>query len=127
MYGHAAAGRGIKGEGIGDSLNATPAFATAVPSAILASMPTQEINTTQWGIIAQDGNVAESTRRLAVMNLALRGIETLRLANSRCVNRGMNRVKARRVHGKMWPCASTFGPEHADNFRRDLHPDLRAA
>ena len=35
-------------------------------------------------------------RRLAVMNLALRGIE------------------------------ADFGPEHADTFRRDLHPDLRA-
>jgi type I restriction enzyme M protein len=37
-----------------------------------------------------------TTRRLAVMNLALRGIE------------------------------AGFGPEHADTFRRDLHPDLRA-
>ena len=37
-----------------------------------------------------------TTRRLAVMNLALRGIE------------------------------ADFGPEHADTFRRDLHPDLRA-
>ena len=35
-------------------------------------------------------------RRLAVMNLALRGIE------------------------------ADFGPEHADTFRRDLHPDVRA-
>ena len=35
-------------------------------------------------------------RRLAVMNLGLRGIE------------------------------AGFGPEHADTFRRDLHPDLRA-
>ena len=35
-------------------------------------------------------------RRLAVMNLALRGIE------------------------------ADFGPEHADTFRCDLHPDLRA-
>ena len=38
---------------------------------------------------------ALTTRRLAVMNLALRGIE------------------------------ADFGPEHADTFRRDLHPDLR--
>jgi len=37
-----------------------------------------------------------TTRRLAVMNLALRGIE------------------------------ADFGPEHADTFRRELHPDLRA-
>ena len=37
-----------------------------------------------------------TTRRLAIMNLALRGIE------------------------------ADFGPEHADTFRRDLHPDLRA-
>ena len=36
------------------------------------------------------------TRRLTVMNLALRGIE------------------------------ADFGPEHADTFRRDLNPDLRA-
>ncbi len=36
------------------------------------------------------------SRRLAVMNLALHGIE------------------------------ADFGPEHADTFRRDLHPDLRA-
>ena len=36
------------------------------------------------------------TRCLAVMNFALRGIE------------------------------ADFGPEHADTFRRDLHPDLRA-
>ncbi len=37
-----------------------------------------------------------TTRRLAVMNLALRGIE------------------------------ADFGPEHADTFRRDLHPDVLA-
>ncbi len=37
-----------------------------------------------------------TTRRLAIMNLALRGIE------------------------------ADFGPENADTFRRDLHPDLRA-
>lgn len=37
-----------------------------------------------------------TTRRLAVMNLAIRGIE------------------------------ADFGEEHADTFRRDLHPDLRA-
>ena len=37
-----------------------------------------------------------TTRRLAVINLALRGIE------------------------------ADFGPEHADTFRRELHPDLRA-
>ena len=46
---------------------------------------------TVWG---QESN--PTTRRLAVMNLALRGIE------------------------------ADFGPEHADTFRRDLHPDLRA-
>jgi type I restriction enzyme M protein len=45
-------------------------------------------------IYAQESN--PTTRRLAVMNLALRGIE------------------------------ADFGPEHADTFRRDLHPDLRA-
>ena len=45
-------------------------------------------------IYAQESNA--TTRRLAVMNLALRGIE------------------------------ADFGPEHADTFRRDLHPDLRA-
>jgi len=37
-----------------------------------------------------------TTRRLAIMNIALRGIE------------------------------ADFGPENADTFRRDLHPDLRA-
>ncbi len=45
-------------------------------------------------IYGQESN--PTTRRLAVMNLALRGIE------------------------------ADFGPEHADSFRRDLHPDLRA-
>ena len=45
-------------------------------------------------IYGQESN--PTTRRLAVMNLALRGIE------------------------------ADFGPEHADTFRRDLHPDLRA-
>lgn len=37
-----------------------------------------------------------TTRRLAVMNFALRGIE------------------------------ADFGPEHGDTFRRDLHRDIRA-
>ncbi len=45
-------------------------------------------------IYGQESNA--TTRRLAVMNLALRGIE------------------------------ADFGAEHADTFRRDLHPDLRA-
>jgi type I restriction enzyme M protein len=45
-------------------------------------------------IYGQESN--STTRRLAVMNLALRGIE------------------------------ADFGPEHADTFRRNLHPDLRA-
>jgi type I restriction enzyme M protein len=45
-------------------------------------------------IYGQESNA--TTRRLAIMNLALRGIE------------------------------ADFGPEHADTFRRDLHPDLRA-
>jgi len=45
-------------------------------------------------IYGQESNA--TTRRLAVMNLALRGIE------------------------------ADFGPEHADTFRRTLHPDLRA-
>ena len=45
-------------------------------------------------IYGQESNA--TTRRLAVMNLALRGIE------------------------------ADFGPEHADTFRRDIHPDLRA-
>jgi type I restriction enzyme M protein len=45
-------------------------------------------------IYGQESNA--TTRRLAVMNLALRGIE------------------------------ADLGPEHADTFRRDLHPDLRA-
>ena len=45
-------------------------------------------------IYGQESNA--TTRRLALMNLALRGIE------------------------------ADFGVEHADTFRRDLHPDLRA-
>ncbi|QDU87952.1 Type I restriction enzyme EcoKI M protein [Pirellulimonas nuda] len=45
-------------------------------------------------VYGQESNA--TTRRLAVMNLALRGIE------------------------------ADFGPEHADTFRRDLHADLRA-
>lgn len=45
-------------------------------------------------IYGQESN--STTRRLALMNLAIRGIE------------------------------ADFGPEHADTFRRDLHPDLRA-
>ena len=45
-------------------------------------------------IYGQESN--PTTRRLAIMNLALRGIE------------------------------ADFGPENADTFRRDLHPDLRA-
>ena len=45
-------------------------------------------------VFGQESNA--TTRRLAVMNLALRGIE------------------------------ADFGPEQADSFRRDLHPDLRA-
>jgi type I restriction enzyme M protein len=45
-------------------------------------------------IYGQESN--STTRRLALMNLALRAIE------------------------------ADFGPENADTFRRDLHPDLRA-
>ncbi len=45
-------------------------------------------------IYGQESN--PTTRRLAIMNLALRGIE------------------------------ADFGPEQADTFRRDIHPDLRA-
>jgi len=45
-------------------------------------------------IYGQESNA--TTRRLAIMNLAIRGIE------------------------------ADIGPEHADTFRRDLHPDLRA-
>ena len=45
-------------------------------------------------IYGQESNA--TTRRLALMNLAIRGIE------------------------------ADLGPEHADTFRRDLHPDLRA-
>ncbi len=45
-------------------------------------------------IYGQESN--PTTRRLAIMNLAIRGIE------------------------------ADFGPEHADTFRRDLHKDLRA-
>ncbi len=45
-------------------------------------------------IYGQESNA--TTRRLAIMNLAIRGID------------------------------ADFGPEHADTFRRDLHADLRA-
>jgi type I restriction enzyme M protein len=45
-------------------------------------------------IFGQESN--PTTRRLAIMNLAIRGIE------------------------------ADFGPEHADTFRRDLHKDLKA-
>jgi type I restriction enzyme M protein len=48
----------------------------------------------QIAVYGQESNA--TTRRLAVMNLAIRGI------------------------------TADFGPEHADTFRRDLHPDLRA-
>ena len=48
----------------------------------------------QVAIYGQESNA--TTRRLAVMNLAIRGF------------------------------SADFGPEHADTFRRDLHPDLRA-
>jgi type I restriction enzyme M protein len=44
-------------------------------------------------------------------------LETLRLANSRCVIRGMKRVKARRVRGKWWPCASTSAGMFASSAR----------
>ena len=57
----------------------------------MSSNQSGEGDITIWG---QESNA--TTRRLAVMNLALRGIE------------------------------ADFGPEHADTFRRDLHPDLRA-
>ena len=50
-----------------------------------------DIRNTTFGISPRP-----TTRRLAIMNLALRGIE------------------------------ADFGPENADTFRRDLHPDLRA-
>ena len=42
-----------------------------------------------------------TTRRLAIMNLAI-------------MNLALRGIEA------------DFGPEHADTFRRDLHPDLRA-
>lgn len=48
----------------------------------------------QIAIYGQESN--STTRRLAVMNLAIRGV------------------------------TADFGSEHADTFRRDLHPDLRA-
>ena len=38
-------------------------------------------------------------------------LETLPLANSRCINRGMKRVKSHGVHGKTWPRADwSIGP-----------------
>ena len=59
-----------------------------------ATLPGLKGNRGDISIYGQESNA--TTRRLAVMNLALRGIE------------------------------ADFGPEHADTFRRDLHPDLRA-
>ncbi len=81
-------GRGIKGDGIGPSPDANPSFATAARSAILAPMPTLENNATQPWHNLQPGNVVEISRRFAVMNLALRGID------------------------------ADFGLEHADTFCR---------
>ena len=52
-----------KSEGMADTPDAIPAFATAARSAILAPMPPLEINATQPWLIAPDGNVLESTRR----------------------------------------------------------------
>ena len=43
----------------GDSPDAIPVFATAAHAAILALMPTLEINATQPWLIAQPGNVVE--------------------------------------------------------------------
>jgi len=62
--------------------------------ATLPSLSVAKGNRANISIYGQESNA--TTRRLAVMNLALRGIE------------------------------ADFGPEHADTFRRDLHPDLRA-
>ena len=45
--------------GSGGLLNANPMFATAVPLAILAPMPTLEADATQPWRISQHGNVAE--------------------------------------------------------------------
>jgi hypothetical protein len=64
-----------------------------------------------------------TTRRLAIVNLSLRGIKTLRLAKWCCANRGINRAKTGGIRGNRCPCANTFGPENPDTFRRDLHPD----
>ena len=47
----------------------TSTFATAIPSAILAPMPTQEIHTTQPGRIAQDGNDASKAMTARFGNL----------------------------------------------------------
>lgn len=44
-------------------------------------------------------------------------------ASETCFNRRMNRRRTHRVRGKGWLCASSFGPEQADIFRRDLLPD----
>ena len=64
-----------KSEGMAASPDAIPVFATAARSAILAPMPPLEINATQPWLIAPDGNVTEIIRRVAVINLALHGIE----------------------------------------------------
>jgi type I restriction enzyme M protein len=68
--------------------------ASSESEATLPSLSVAKGNRANISIYGQESNA--TTRRLAVMNLALRGIE------------------------------ADFGPEHADTFRRDLHPDLRA-
>ena len=57
-----------------------------------------------------------TTRRLAVMNLALRGIEATALRDSAV-------CKSEAVPQSVSKVKDHFGPEHADTFRRDLHPD----
>ncbi|MBL9179590.1 MAG: SAM-dependent DNA methyltransferase, partial [Verrucomicrobiaceae bacterium] len=68
--------------------------ASSKSEAILPSLSAAKGNRANIAIYGQESNA--TTRRLAIMNLAIRGIE------------------------------ADFGPEHADTFRRDLHPDLRA-
>jgi type I restriction enzyme M protein len=68
--------------------------ASSQSEATLPSLSAAKGNRANISIYGQESNA--TTRRLAVMNLALRGIE------------------------------ADFGPEHADTFRRGLHPDLRA-
>ena len=60
-----------------------------------------------------------TTRRLAIINLALRGIEATAMRDSANLQREA-------ILQSVSKAKDNFGPENADTLRRDLHPDLRA-